>query len=230
MKTLFVPGLWFNPAGGIAQTLKRGKIEILSQVDLPSLSDRVKNLTSAILRNRYSTLIAHSAGCAVLAQTLQEKDFGNLIKRVIFLNPAPTAGVQFTPMDPIFWVMPSYFKSMFTGKDFMLSRKHAMNLLSTPSSEIDAVMKNLTEDSGEFAKELTLMQFKKKFVLREFSQNTHVSVVSCTKDRMVGSTWKKTEDALSKRNKAVIIRYAEGHLWTLQNIGHVLQDLQVEIE
>lgn len=194
------------------------------------MDDRVKHLTNSILRNRYTTLIAHSAGCSVVAQVLQEKDFGNLIKRVIFLNPAPTAGVQFSPIDPIFWVMPWYFKPMLTEKDFKLSRKHTMNLLSTPAGEIDSVMKNLTEDSGAFAKELTLMQFKKKFALRELPQSAQVSVVSCTKDRMVGSTWKKTENALAKKNKAVVVRYAEGHLWALQHIGQVLSDLQVKIE
>ncbi len=229
--TLFVPGLWFNPEGPLGESLSQ-HFTVLDQCGLPSLKIRAQSLDSAITPG-VTTLIGHSAGCSVVVEALKNLPETHNIRQVILLNPGPAKGVMFTPKDPIFWMMmkPQYQWAMIMRKQFMLSKKDFVTLLSQQVGEIESTMNNLKPDSGAFAQELTMCQFRRKEYLILPSE-TKLGIVSSEADKMVGSTRLKTERIYVRKdilelNKQKALHVPGGHLWTLENINTIMQRLSI---
>lgn len=188
MKTLFVPGLWFNHGGPIACRFRTQGVEILSLRGIPTLKERVGYLLDTLLHSSFETIIGHSAGCTVLTEAMRCFRSDCKTTRIVLLNPAPAQGIKFTPMDPIFWTMmkPQYLWAMATGKNFMLTDGDTKKLLSLEEHQVDEMMKNLLLDSGAFARELTMRQYKQKVTLNP-PPGVKLFVATSKKDRMVGS-------------------------------------------
>lgn len=68
----------------------------------------------------------------------------------------------------------------------MMTRSDTKKLLSLEEYQVDEMMKNLLPDSGAFARELTMRQYKRKITL-DPPLGVKLFVATSKKDRMVGS-------------------------------------------
>ncbi|MES2985769.1 MAG: alpha/beta hydrolase [Patescibacteria group bacterium] len=226
LKTLFVPGLWFNPDGPIGEKLQERfeRLTVLRHCGM-DLKSRVKNLKENIHPTDETTIVGHSAGCVVILEAMKELPAEHNIKNIILMNPAPVKGIKFGFKDELFWKMmyPPYVAAMMFGKKFELTPTHVGQLLSIQKEKLPAVCENFTPDSGKFARELVLNQFKQKERIT-IPKNIKLSVLESEGDMMIGSTIKQTIHHLRLHNSGRVTTTVRvgGHLWALQNAKEVV--------
>jgi hypothetical protein len=222
--TTFVPGLWFNPHGPIGQSLSK-QFNVLDLCGIPTMQERVDKVIGHLRKcPEVTRIIAHSAGCPVVVEAMKHLEDGRITK-IILMNSAPAKGVWFMPWDPVFWVTPKYTYHMLMGKDIMLSGREIQNLMSVDEGGLTNMMSNLQPDSGRFIREVVLSQYKRQEYFID-SPLTRLYVVNSNRDRMIGSTSRQTTRLLGGRRKnAHRLEMGSGHMWPLQNIERVLDEL-----
>jgi pimeloyl-ACP methyl ester carboxylesterase len=224
--TVFIPGLWFNPQGPLGMSLSE-KFDVLDLCGIPTMQERVDKVIGHLRKHpKVTRIIAHSAGCAVAIEAMKQLDDDEgRVKKLILLNSAPAKGVKFMPWNPVFWVTPKYTYHMLIGKDIMLTSREFQNLLSVDEGGLTNMMANLKPDSGRFIREVVLSQYKKQEYFTA-SPLTRLYVVNSRHDRMIGSTSHQTTRLLGGRRKnAHKLEMGDDHMWPLQNIERVLDEL-----
>lgn len=221
--TLFVPGLWFNPKGQLAAKIGEDAT-VLNILGVHNVGLRVLRLVDYLEEHpEVTNLVGHSAGCYVIAAAI-ESGLCRSVSKIVMLNPAPMPGIKFSPKDLVFWLLakPRYLWKMITGKDIQLSRGDTKRLLSLTEEQVDELTEgnSLVADSGVFMRHMAMNQFTKPWDEITVPKGTVLTVVSAVDDRMVGSTWEKTEKMFPSAHLTPV---AYGHLFTLLNFRGVVE-------
>ncbi len=223
--SLFVAGLWFDPTVESALTAQlppTSRMARLSLVGIPSLERRVKVLKEALcqLGAQCKTIIAHSAGCVVVVEALQElRRMG--ITTVVLLNPAPLKGVPFWPWDKLWWVTITKMPRLLAGKDISLNPGEKAKLFPGISA---GITNSFVPESGEFLRQMVFRQFglKKKVIIPD---SLRVLTFQAGKaDCMLGSTQRTTVDLIGGEQLESLDD--SSHLGTLVNFPKTLEVLR----
>lgn len=218
MKNIFVPGLWSNACSVVSGEIRSHGIQVLDTTGLSSFESRIRTLFNAI-DSSTKTIIAHSAGCAVVAKAVTQGLLPN-IEQFVMLNSAPLPGIMFKPTDPTFLRMMRlrYAGAMMCGKSLLLTDEDMEYLLCI--NKIDKVRLKLIPENGRFIREQIVDQYKWfERIKSEVFADRNVLVINAMDDRIISSTGKKTEMIYD----GTCVRIEGGHMKTLTDFPTTLK-------
>ncbi len=226
MKTnnsVFVPGLWFNPNGRLAQTVSEHS-SLLRVLGLNTIDERVDTLIHFLEENPVTeTIVGHSAGALVVAHAINRGLIPNRIQNIVLMNSAPFPGVMFGPTQLVTRTSVKYLPKLtmlaLANDSFMMSDEDNRRLLGIGREDLGDVV----PDSARFVLSAIRNQFRFQWRY-PFTPAANLMIVNASQDDMVGRDMAKRLDKwfFYKDRDARIIG---GHMDSVINYSETLKIL-----